>query len=117
MGGVFDIRVLTPLVAAGKQQNHLAPDTCVIDSVSGSIIDAQFPNSATQRFAVAELARCQSTNSRGNTRLCLTVAQIFHPRLKHVAAIPGQIVCNPIHDLIVTYELRSGKRYIEARNI
>jgi hypothetical protein len=72
------------------------------------VIQAQFPNAIAKWFAVAELAGCEATDTCRDPGLGLMIAQANQPRLEKVAAIPGQVVCNPVHGQNVTYTLRNG---------
>lgn len=51
-----NIRALPGFVTSRQQQNQRGAATCDVDAVTGTIVDAQFADTATERFDVTELA-------------------------------------------------------------
>jgi hypothetical protein len=106
MSRALDVRVLAAFITARKKQDQATTGTRIIDPIAWPVIEPQLPDSLAQWFTVAEPTRLKPTDASDDAGLRPVVAQALQPRLKHIAAIPGQVVCYPKHREIVTYLLR-----------
>jgi hypothetical protein len=64
--GSVDIRILASLVSAREQQNHLRSSDGVIDSISGTKINAQLPNTIAAKLVIAEVTQFHAVDSSVN---------------------------------------------------
>jgi hypothetical protein len=102
--GALDIRILCSFVASAEKQNHLGSCDCVIDPVSRSSVDAQFPYAVPAKPVIAEIAQFNPVNSPVNRNPCFHVAEMPAPFHEYVFLIPRQVMANVVHGPIVVYK-------------
>ena len=102
--GSVDIRVLCPLVASAKQQNHLCFGDGVIDPESRSGVDPQFPHSIAAKPVIAEVAQFHSVDSAINCDLCFRIAKLVTPFHEDVFLASRKVVQNLVHRSIIVYK-------------
>jgi hypothetical protein len=95
--GSVDICILTSLVAAREQQDHLRSGNAVIDSVSRTHIDAQLPYTIAAELVVAEIASLHPVDSAVNRDFSFRVAELATPFHEDVSLALGQVMANLVH--------------------
>src|ERR1017187_1307772 len=68
LGYVF---LLCLFAASDKEENHQAPDTLKVDSVTRTVIDTQFADAFTDRLCISKVAQRKAANTDLDARPCL----------------------------------------------
>ena len=74
-----DVFILSCLVATAEQHDHDTAAINVVDPVPGPIIDLQLDDAIANAARLTRITVFQTIDSGENSRLCLTIAQIFQP--------------------------------------
>jgi hypothetical protein len=85
----LDIRILSSFIAATKQQDYLISSHRVVDPVTLSDIDAEFPYPIAAEFVISEIFQLDPIDSPVNGNSCLRIAQLTVPLQVDVFLRPG----------------------------
>ena len=75
----LDVRSLSPLVTAAKQDDQRSPLPGEVHPVAGTSVDAEFRYATADCFRIAKVASAHPFNPAGNGDACLQVAQSCEP--------------------------------------
>jgi hypothetical protein len=79
INGGLNVIALRGFIAAGKQKDYFTAGLREVNPISGTVVDTQFRNALTNRFAITEIAAFDTLQPYYDTCLRIAIAQTVEP--------------------------------------
>ncbi len=92
------IRILASLLSRTEQQDYLRSGNRIINSVSGTNVDTQLPNSIAAKLMIAKVVQLHAVDSSVNRDLRPCVTKPATPFNEGVFPTARQVMANLVHN-------------------